>query len=161
VILSIRGTLSLQVSLNSAQPIPRVDLPCGCGEKGGGARTHLSVSSTPLETSNTTLKNLLDHTFSPFRIAIGGTCTVSAADFFKRFNRHNNNNNLILIARKFTFEYDQMRVSARFRQFQMHVLDNSSYRLIFYLDKKDEIYHYSSKEHPKISKIAKFGCEML
>jgi hypothetical protein len=31
----------------------------------------------------------------------------------------------------------------------------------FYLDKKDEIYHYSSKEHPKISKIAKFGCEML
>jgi hypothetical protein len=39
--------------------------------------------------------------------------------------------------------------------------DNSSYRLIFYPDKKDEIYHYSSKEHPKISKIAKFGCEML
>jgi hypothetical protein len=35
-------------------------------------------------------------------------------------------------------------------------IDNSSYRLIFYLDKKDEIYHYSSKEHPKISKIAKF-----
>ena len=34
-------------------------------------------------------------------------------------------------------------------------IDNSSYRLIFYLDKKDEIYHYSSKEHPKISKIAK------
>ena len=32
-------------------------------------------------------------------------------------------------------------------------LDNSSYRLIFYLEKKDEIYHYSSKEHPKISKI--------
>jgi hypothetical protein len=26
-----------------------------------------------------------------------------------------------------------------------------------YLDKKDEIYHYISKEHPKISKIAKFG----
>jgi hypothetical protein len=25
----------------------------------------------------------------------------------------------------------------------------ASYRLIFYLDKKDEIYHYSSKEHPK------------
>jgi hypothetical protein len=41
-------------------------------------------------------------------------------------------------------------------------IDNSSYRLIFYLDKKDEIYHcYSSKEHIKISKIAKFGCEML
>jgi hypothetical protein len=32
---------------------------------------------------------------------------------------------------------------------------------IFYLDKKDEIYHYSSKEHPKISKIAKFDCKML
>jgi hypothetical protein len=30
------------------------------------------------------------------------------------------------------------------RQFQL-------YRLIFYLDKKDGIYHYSSKEHPKIS----------
>jgi hypothetical protein len=44
---------------------------------------------------------------------------------------------------------------------QEQSIDNSSYRLIFYLDKKDEIYHYSSKEHPKISKIAKFGCEML
>ena len=32
-------------------------------------------------------------------------------------------------------------------------MDNSSYRLIFYLDKKDKIYHYSSKEHPKISKM--------
>ena len=41
------------------------------------------------------------------------------------------------------------------------LMDDSSYRLIFYLDKKDEIYHYSSKERPKISKIAKFGCEML
>jgi hypothetical protein len=40
-------------------------------------------------------------------------------------------------------------------------MDDSSYRLIFYLGKKDEIYHYSSKEHPKISKSAKFGCEML
>ena len=40
-------------------------------------------------------------------------------------------------------------------------IDYSSYRLIFYLDKKDEIYHYSSKEHPKITKIAKFGCENL
>ena len=29
------------------------------------------------------------------------------------------------------------------------------------IDKKYEIYHYSSKEHPKISKIATFGCEML
>jgi hypothetical protein len=40
-------------------------------------------------------------------------------------------------------------------------MDDSSYQLIFYLDKKDKIYHDSSKEHPKISKIAKFGCEML
>jgi hypothetical protein len=39
-------------------------------------------------------------------------------------------------------------------------MDDSSYQLIFYLDKKDEIYH-GSKEHPKISKMAKFGCEML
>jgi hypothetical protein len=31
-------------------------------------------------------------------------------------------------------------------------------RLIFYLGKKDEIYHYRPKEHPKIfSKVAKFG----
>jgi hypothetical protein len=44
---------------------------------------------------------------------------------------------------------------------QYSTMDDSSYRLIFYLEKKDEIYHYSSKEHPKISKIAKFGCEML
>jgi hypothetical protein len=40
-------------------------------------------------------------------------------------------------------------------------IDNSYYRLIFYLDEKDKIYHYSSKEHPIISKIAKFGCKML
>jgi hypothetical protein len=40
-------------------------------------------------------------------------------------------------------------------------IDNSYYRLIFYLDKKDQIYHYCSKEHPIISKIAKFGCKML
>ena len=30
-------------------------------------------------------------------------------------------------------------------------IDNLSYRLFFYLDKKDEIYHYCSKEHPKIA----------
>jgi hypothetical protein len=28
-------------------------------------------------------------------------------------------------------------------------------------DMKDEIYHYSSKEHPKISKIVEFGRELL
>jgi hypothetical protein len=39
-------------------------------------------------------------------------------------------------------------------------MDDSSYRLISDPDKKDEIYH-SSTEHPKISKIAKFGGEML
>jgi hypothetical protein len=43
----------------------------------------------------------------------------------------------------------------------MQEMDDSSYRIIFYPDKKDKIYHYSSKEHPKISKSAKFGCEML
>ena len=32
-------------------------------------------------------------------------------------------------------------------------IDNSYYRLIFYLDKKDKIYHYSSKEHPKLVKL--------
>jgi hypothetical protein len=36
-------------------------------------------------------------------------------------------------------------------------IDNSSYRLFFYQDKKDEIYHYGSEEHPKISKIAKLS----
>ena len=40
-------------------------------------------------------------------------------------------------------------------------MDDSSYRVFFYRDKKDEIDHYGSKERPKISKIAKFGCEML
>ena len=31
----------------------------------------------PLGKSSTTLKNLLDHTFSAFRVAISGTSTVS------------------------------------------------------------------------------------
>ena len=35
-------------------------------------------------------------------------------------------------------------------------MDDYSQATNFYLDKKDEIYHYSSKEHPKISKIAKY-----
>ena len=48
---------------------------------GGGGASHLVVSSTPLEKSSTTLKNLLDHTFSALRIAIGGTSTVSACRF--------------------------------------------------------------------------------
>jgi hypothetical protein len=37
---------------------------------GGGVHPPLVVSSIPLEKSGTTLKNLLDHTFSAFRIAI-------------------------------------------------------------------------------------------
>ena len=40
-------------------------------------------------------------------------------------------------------------------------MDNSSYRLNFDLGNKDEIHHYSRKSSPKISKIAKFGREML
>jgi hypothetical protein len=35
------------------------------------------------------------------------------------------------------------------------------YRLILKLGKEMQINHYSKKEHTKISKIAKFGCEML
>ena len=40
-------------------------------------------------------------------------------------------------------------------------MDDSSYRLNFELGKKNEIHHYGWKEHCKISKIAKFGREML
>ena len=40
-------------------------------------------------------------------------------------------------------------------------MDDSSYRLYFDIGKKNEIHHYSYKEHLKISKIAKFGGEML
>ena len=40
-------------------------------------------------------------------------------------------------------------------------MDDSSYRLNSDLGKKNEIHHYSWKEHLKISKIAKFGREML
>jgi hypothetical protein len=40
-------------------------------------------------------------------------------------------------------------------------IDYSSYRLNFDLGTKNKIHHYSSKKHVKISKIAKFGCEML
>jgi hypothetical protein len=32
-------------------------------------------------------------------------------------------------------------------------MDDSSYRLIFYLDKKDEIYHYISKSILKLVKL--------
>jgi hypothetical protein len=40
-------------------------------------------------------------------------------------------------------------------------MDDSSYRLNFDLGKKNKIHHHSEKEHVKISKIAKFGREML
>jgi hypothetical protein len=47
---------------------------------GWGAKTYLVVSSTPspplpLDKSSITLKHLLDHTLSAFRIAIRGTST--------------------------------------------------------------------------------------
>ena len=40
-------------------------------------------------------------------------------------------------------------------------MDDSSYRLNFDLGKKNKIHHPVVKERVKISKIAKFGCEML
>ena len=40
-------------------------------------------------------------------------------------------------------------------------MDDSSYRLNFDLGKKNEIHHYRWKEPHKISKIAKFGPEIL
>jgi hypothetical protein len=43
---------------------------------------------------------------------------------------------------------------------QLSSMDDSSYRLNFDLGKKNEIHHRNWKEHLKISKIAKFGCEI-
>jgi hypothetical protein len=40
-------------------------------------------------------------------------------------------------------------------------IDDSSYRWNFILDKKNKIRYHSWKEHLKMSKIAKFGCELL
>jgi hypothetical protein len=40
-------------------------------------------------------------------------------------------------------------------------MDDSSYRLNFDLGKKNKIHHHSQQEHVEISKIAKFGWEML
>jgi hypothetical protein len=40
-------------------------------------------------------------------------------------------------------------------------MDNSSYSLNFDLGTKNKIHHHSYKEHVKISKIAKFGHDML
>jgi hypothetical protein len=39
-------------------------------------------------------------------------------------------------------------------------MDDSSYGRNFDLDKKDEIHYHSWNEHFKMSKIAKFGCEI-
>jgi hypothetical protein len=40
-------------------------------------------------------------------------------------------------------------------------MDVSSYRRNSDLDKKNEIHYHSSKKHFKMSKIAKFACELL
>jgi hypothetical protein len=40
-------------------------------------------------------------------------------------------------------------------------MDDSSYRRNFDLDKKNEILYHSWKKPLEMSKIAKFGCEML
>jgi hypothetical protein len=41
-------------------------------------------------------------------------------------------------------------------------MDDSSYKLNFDPDKKDEIYHdYSLKERTSLIKIAELGCKML
>ena len=40
-------------------------------------------------------------------------------------------------------------------------MDNLHARLTFNLGKTNKIFYYSLKEHPKISRIAKFGGEML
>ena len=41
------------------------------------------------------------------------------------------------------------------------IIDDSSYTLNFYPDNKDEVYHYSQKEHLKISKVEKSRHYML
>jgi hypothetical protein len=43
----------------------------------------------------------------------------------------------------------------------VYAMDNLHVRLNFNLSKEKGIKHHSSKEHSEISKIAKFGCEML
>ena len=40
-------------------------------------------------------------------------------------------------------------------------MDDSSYRRNFDQDKKNECHYHSWKQHLKISKNAKFGCELL
>jgi hypothetical protein len=55
----------------------------------------------------------------------------------------------------------EQRVFNVLRYINQHIIDNSHYRLILKLGKEMQINHHSSKEHTKMSKIAKFGCEML
>jgi hypothetical protein len=62
---------------------PGTDLPWVRGRGGGMRALRLVMSSTRLEKSSTTLKNLHDDTFSAFRIAISGTFTVSACRFLE------------------------------------------------------------------------------
>jgi hypothetical protein len=45
--------------------------------------------------------------------------------------------------------------------FIFQFMDYSSYRLNFDQGKKNEIQHHSSKERLRMSKTAKFGCEMF
>jgi hypothetical protein len=58
---------------------------------------------------------------------------------------------IMILLRRFT-EYHSCEVPT---------INDSSYRLNFDPGKKNKIHHHSQKEHVKISKIAKFGCEIL
>ncbi len=53
-----------------------------------------------------------------------------------------------------------VRNNVNFSRYILFAMDDSSYRLNFDLG-KNEIHHYSYEEQLKISKIAKFGREML
>jgi hypothetical protein len=47
------------------------------------------------------------------------------------------------------------------QDFDQAWMGDSSYRRNFDLRKNNKIHHHSWKEHLKMSKIAKFGCELL
>ena len=47
------------------------------------------------------------------------------------------------------------------KHFKLHGMGNLYYRPNFNPGKMNKIFCYSSKEHLQISRIAKFGCEML
>ena len=44
---------------------------------------------------------------------------------------------------------------------QVNLMGNLHYRLNFDPGETNKIFHHSSKKYVKISRIAKFGCEML